>query len=172
MSLDNHFEAYKLFIESADRVDIRRDLTTRSFGLPCILISIAIFTGYGQFDILLLKILSLLVLLIGFYWFATISALSAKLKAKHHIIICIEQKLKISYMQQEEKLWKREYRFLGLSLGKILKIGPLIFIIGAVVGVFYLFLMPYEIKSSAELRFNSSNNERFSSLVNPFDDSQ
>ena len=118
---------YELNAQSADKLDERRDATTRAHGGLCIVVATAAVGAFGSFPSVS-AILWAFLFVIALGWLATLNALTAKLSAKHELLIKMEahQDETCRFLTQEREEWES---LKSLPLQKALARAPIAFIV-------------------------------------------
>lgn len=105
--MDKLLAIYQLNVQSADRIDERRDTTTRLHGGMCIfLTSVAV----GTFEALpwVSFVLWLFLCTVAYGWLATLDSLKAKLRAKNELLTKMEsdQDVPFPFLTKERRKWE------------------------------------------------------------------
>lgn len=106
--MDDNLAIYQLNAQSADRLDERRDATTRSYGGICVAVAAAAI-GTFQSNPVLSAFLWVLLVIIALSWLATIAALTAKITAKNSLLTEMERdgKVPARFLIRERECWER-----------------------------------------------------------------
>ncbi len=106
--MNDQLAIYQLNVQSADKLDERRDATTRAHGGICIVVTTAAVSILGH-SIHISAVLWGLLLIVAFGWLATLDSLTAKLTAKNRKLAEMERKQHVPtmFLRQERKEWKR-----------------------------------------------------------------
>ena len=109
---DREFQIYQLQVQSADKIDERRDMTTRLYGTLCVAIMAASVTigfihGFSWASAILFTTVSIVT--IG--WKYSLKSLSAKLSAKNQLLLRMEKELDLDtrFLNEEQRIWKSYY---------------------------------------------------------------
>lgn len=144
VTMDNLLTIYQLNAQSADRIDERRDTTTRLYGGMCIFLSAA---AMGTFENVPLVSVMLWVLLsvVAIGWLAMLDSLKAKLQAKNELLTKMEsdQEIPFQFLTNERRIWET---FQTKPLQFALKHAPtsfLVFGLGGMVGTLVLLLVSF-----------------------------
>ena len=139
----NNIEIYKVHVQSADKIDERRDITVRTYGGICgviAAIAASMIFEYPTVSVLLW----LFLLIVAFIWKETLSSLTSKLIAKAKILREMEKQNLVSYpfLIKERTEWEAT----GVKpLQIISKNAPKIFMwfggIGMFISLFVLFCL-------------------------------
>ncbi len=94
MSDTRDFQIYQLQVQSADKIDERRDMTTRLYGTLCVAIMAASITigfihGFSWASAVLFATVSI----VSIGWNYSLKSLRAKLKAKNELLLRMENEL-------------------------------------------------------------------------------
>lgn len=105
--MDNDLVIYQLNAQSADKLDERRDATTRSHGGMCVVVATGAAGTFGQFP-LVSAVLSLFLVIIALSWSATLDSLTAKLTAKSSLLANMEADGKVpgNFLLRERECWE------------------------------------------------------------------
>ena len=97
---------YQLHVQSADKLDERRDLSTRAYGGMSVVVTAAAAAGLDALPFLSV-ILWTLLCVVAVAWLATLDALTAKLKAKNLLLAQMEERgdVPITFLTQERQVW-------------------------------------------------------------------
>ena len=130
---DDKIEIYKVHVQSADRLDERRDVTVRTYGGVCGVI--AALSGSLILEHPVISIIMWVFLFtVALVWKETLSSLTSKLTAKANMLRVMEEQQLVSFQfliterAEWETLSKR-------PLQKVIKYAPNIFMLLAMVGV-------------------------------------
>ena len=106
--MNDNLAIYQLNAQSADKLDERRDATTRSYGGMCIAVATAA-TGTVQAYPVVSSVLWAFLVVIALSWLATIASVTAKLTAKNSLLIEMERNGKVpaGFLIQERERWER-----------------------------------------------------------------
>lgn len=124
--MNNDIAIYQLNVQSADRLDERRDATTRSHGGMCLVVATGVA---GTFDVLPVVsiVLSVALVTIALSWIGVLDSLTAKLIAKKSLLAKMEAEGKVpgNFLLRERESWEE----IGKQpLQAALKRAPFIFI--------------------------------------------
>ena len=137
---EDKIEIYKIHVQSADKIDERRDLTVRTYGGVCGVIT-AIAAGMNLEYPAVSLALWLFLLLVAFIWKQTLSSLTSKLLAKANILREMEEQQLVSFpfLIKERAEWETSGE---KPLQKVSKNAPNIFMgFGGVGGFISLFVL-------------------------------
>ncbi len=132
---------YQLNAQSADKLDERRDATTRAHGGLCIIVATVAVGALGSYPAIAAVLWAFLVV-IALGWLATLNSLTAKLTAKNKLLITMEEDglVPFKFLAEERVRWES----LGNQpLQRALKHAPAAFLVlgvGAFVGTLALIL--------------------------------
>ena len=105
--MDKDLSIYQLNVQSADKLDERRDGTTRAYGGMCVVVTTAAF---GSFEPLpfVSTVLWAFLIVVAFAWLATLKSLTAKLTAKTELLADMEKKQKVPtlFLTREREKWE------------------------------------------------------------------
>ncbi len=124
---------YQVHVQSADKLDERRDASVRAYGGLCVVLTTA---GAGVFDPfpLLAAVLWALLVVVAFAWVATLHSLTAKLASKNQLLIEMEasQEVPVAFLTREREHWETR----GMpALAKLLQRAPWAFLLLGVGGI-------------------------------------
>ena len=125
--MDEALSIYQLNVQSADKLDERRDAAGRAYGVMCIVLTTAAAGSFEEIP-LVSALLWALLAVVALAWRATLRSLNAKLTAKSQLLIEMEenQEVPISFLTRERKKWEELDKS---PLQKSLQHAPLAFII-------------------------------------------
>jgi len=105
--MDQRLAIYKLNVQSADKLDERRDTTTRAHG-GLAMVAATAAVGMLQELPLVSAVLFAFLIVIALGWRATLDSLTAKLAAKHELLTSMEgqQDFPFGFLTQERKSWQ------------------------------------------------------------------
>lgn len=131
--MDHQLAIYQLNVQSADKLDERRDATTRAYGGLCMVATTAAVGTLEDFP-LVSAVLSAFLIVIALGWRATLDSLTAKLAAKNELLTKMEgqQDRPFRFLTQERKAWQALER---QPLQKALKRAPHAFLILGTMGL-------------------------------------
>ena len=137
--MDDDLAIYQLNAQSADKLDERRDATTRSHGGMCVATATAA-TGTFQSYPVVSAVLWAFLVVIALSWLASIVSLTAKLTAKNTLLTEMERAGKVPsrFLIQEREIWER---FEGTPLKIVLRYAPAAFIVLGSGGFLTVFLV-------------------------------
>lgn len=137
--MDDYLAIYQLHVQSADRLDERRDATTRSHGSMCMIIASAAAGTFSLFPVVSVALCVFLVI-VAVSWRTTLQSLTAKLTAKHALLVEMENKDKVPgrFLIREREYWERSGK---QPLQKALDKAPIAFCCLGVIG--FLAIMTY-----------------------------
>ena len=100
-------EIYKAHVQSADKIDERRDITVRTYGAACVAITAMAFGLVIEYPTLALGLFMALIVL-GVLWVGLLGSLTAKLIAKSNLLRAIEQEgeVPLQFLTRERKEWE------------------------------------------------------------------
>ena len=110
--MDDKPAIYQLHVQSADKLDERRDASVRAYGGLCVVLTAAAAGTVGpQFQLLSAVLWGLLVV-VAFAWLTTLQSLTAKLTTKNRLLTEMEENHDIpgGFLTRERQHWE--------SLGK------------------------------------------------------
>lgn len=105
--MDDNLSIYQLNVQSADKLDERRDITTRSYGGMCVVITTAATGAIQPFPIVSVILWAILIV-VALAWMATLGSLTAKLSAKNLLLTHMEQNdlVPTRFLTDERRHWK------------------------------------------------------------------
>lgn len=125
--MDDKLVVYQLHVQSADKLDERRDASVRTYGGLCVVLTTA---GAGTFDPfpLLATVLWVLLVVVAFAWVATLHSLTAKLTAKNRLLTEMEDNgdVPTKFLTREREHWETRRR---PALAKVLQRAPWAFLL-------------------------------------------
>ena len=125
--MDDDLSIYHLNVQSADKLDERRDATVRSHGAMCIVLTTA---ATGSFEMLPIvsAVLWVLLAVVALAWLASLRSLTAKLSAKSQLLVEMErnQQVPTSFLVRERKKWEELHKS---RLHKSLQHAPIAFVV-------------------------------------------
>lgn len=131
--MDDKIIIYQLNAQSADKLDERRDMSTRAFGAMSVVVTAV---SIGTLDALpvLSIVLCVLLCVISVAWLATLNSLTAKLKAKNELLIQMESctDFPIAFLTQERRIWESLRK---ARLDKVLRFAPCAFLLFGIGGL-------------------------------------
>ncbi|MDE0373990.1 MAG: hypothetical protein OXI73_15805 [Rhodospirillales bacterium] len=131
--MDHQLSIYQINVQSADKLDERRDATTRAYGGLSVVAATAAVSMLQDFP-LVSAVLFAFLIAIALSWRATIDSLTAKLAAKNELLTKMEgpQDCPFRFLTQERKAWQALER---QPLQKALKRAPHAFLILGTMGL-------------------------------------
>ena len=140
---DDKIEIYKVHVQSADKLDERRDVTVRTYGGVCGVI-VALSASLILEHPVISTIMWVFLFVVALIWKETLSSLTSKLTAKANMLRVMEEQQLVSF----QFLIKERAEWEALSkrpLQKVIKYAPNIFMllggVGAGVSLFILFCL-------------------------------
>ena len=131
--MNDKLTIYQLNVQSADKLDERRDVSTRAYGVMCVAVTAA---SAGTVDVLplLSAVLWALLCAVATAWLATLDSLTAKLTAKNRLLIEMEERcdVPLAFLTQERRSWE-DLR--ALPLAQALQYAPWAFLVLGVGGL-------------------------------------
>lgn len=131
--MNDKLAIYQLNVQSADKLDERRDLCTRAYGVVSVAVTAA---SAGTIDTLpfLSAVLWALLCGVAIAWLATLNSLTAKLTAKNRLLTEMEERcdVPVAFLTQERRSWE-DLR--ALPLAKALRSVPWAFLLLGVLGL-------------------------------------
>ena len=124
-------EIYKIHVQSADKLDERRDATIRIYGGMCVIVAATAMGTFADFK-LVSSGLSIILFLLARGWLLTVQSLNAKLNAKNCLLLELERGLTIQFLFEERKIWES---FGNRTHIESLEIGPHIFMFTGLLGL-------------------------------------
>ena len=105
--MSDELAIYQLNAQSADKLDERRDATTRAHGGLCIVVTTAAVGTLQDYPTIAAVLWGFLVV-IALGWLATLDSLTAKLTAKGTLLRCMEKDelVPLQFLTDERKKWK------------------------------------------------------------------
>lgn len=105
--MDDNLSIYQLNVQSADKLDERRDVTTRSYGGMCIVVTTAATAAIQPYPFVSLVLWAILIV-VALAWLATLGSLTAKLSAKNNLLTQMEQNdlVPTRFLTDERRHWK------------------------------------------------------------------
>lgn len=88
--MDENLSVYQLNVQSADKLDERRDAAVRAYGGICVAIATAA-TGLLKAFPVVSAVLWAFLVVVALAWLATLTSLTAKLSAKSDLLAEMEQ---------------------------------------------------------------------------------
>ena len=138
--MSDELAIYQLNAQSADKLDERRDATTRAHGGLCIVVATA---AIGTFDLYptVAAVLWFFLIVIALGWLATLKSLTAKLTAKNKLLTSMERDglVPFEFLTKERKKWES---LKSKPLQAALKYAPYAFLVlgaGAFLGALLAF---------------------------------
>ena len=131
--MDDKLTIYQLNAQSADKLDERRDISTRAFGAMSVAITAVAIGVLAELPLLSVT-LCVLLCVVAVAWLATLDSLTAKLKAKNQLLTQMEagSDFPIAFLTQERRVWDT---FRKTPLDKALRCAPWAFLALGVVGL-------------------------------------
>lgn len=133
--MDKDISIYLAHLQSADRLDERRDAAVRAYGVMCIVVTTAATGSFVELPVVSVILWALLIV-VALAWLATLGSLNAKLKAKNNLLIEMEQNAEwpTSYLTRERRKWET---FNKKPLQNALRYVPLAFMLVGTCGLLY-----------------------------------
>lgn len=137
--MSDQLAIYQLNAQSADRLDERRDATTRAHGGLCIVVATAAVGTLDPYPTVA-AVLWAFLMVIALGWLATLKSLTAKLTAKNELLTSMEEDGVVAF----EFLTKERRKWASLDtapLQRALKCAPIAFLVlgaGAFLGTLVL----------------------------------
>ena len=105
--MEDDLAMYQLNAQSADKLDERRDATTRSHGGMCVVVAVGAAGTFGTIP-LVSEVLCLFLVIIALSWNATLDSLTAKLTAKSSLLAKMEAEGKVpgNFLIRERECWE------------------------------------------------------------------
>lgn len=105
--MNDNLSIYQLNAQSADKLDERRDITTRSYGGMCVVITTVATGAIQPFPIVSVLLWAILIV-VALAWLATLGSLAAKLSAKNNLLTQMEQSdlVPTRFLTDEGNHWK------------------------------------------------------------------
>ena len=96
-----------LHVQSADKLDGRRDASVLAYGGMCVVLTTAAVAAFEPFP-LPSAVLWALLAVVAFAWLATLHSLTAKLKAKNRVLTEMEdrQEVPTAFLIRERQHWE------------------------------------------------------------------
>lgn len=137
--MDDKLTIYQLNVQSADKLDERRDMSTRAFGAMSVVVTAVAVGALAELPLLSLA-LCVLLCVVALAWLATIDSLTAKLTAKNQILTQMEAHcdFPFAFLTQERRVWETLRK---APLEKALRCAPWAFLLLGIVGL--LGIPPY-----------------------------
>ena len=137
--MSDHLSIYQLNAQSADKLDERRDATTRTHGGLCIVVATAAVGALDPYPTVA-AVLSAFLIVIALGWLGTLKSLTAKLTAKNKLLTSMEEDwlVPFKFLTKERKKWES---LESKPLQRALKCAPIAFLVlgaGALLGTFAL----------------------------------
>ena len=106
--MDDHLAIYQLNAQSADKLDERRDSTTRSYGGMCVAVA-TLATGTFQDYPAVSAVLWAFLVVIALSWLSTVASLTTKLSTKNALLTEMERdgKVPARFLIRERERWDR-----------------------------------------------------------------
>ncbi|MDE0106918.1 MAG: hypothetical protein OXN96_03870 [Bryobacterales bacterium] len=106
--MDDDLSVYQLNVQSADKLDERRDAAARSHGVMCIVLTTAATGSFEMFPIVS-AVLWVFLAVVALAWFASLRSLTAKLSAKCQLLMEMEknQEVPTSFLVRERQQWEK-----------------------------------------------------------------
>ena len=138
--MSDQLAIYQLNAQSADKLDERRDATTRAHGGLCIVVATAAVGAWWQHYPAISAVLWLFLVVVALGWLATLDSLTAKLTAKSKLLTRMEEDglVPLQFLTEERKQWKS---LKNKPLQRALKCAPIAFLVlgaGAFLGALAL----------------------------------
>ena len=98
---------YQLHVQSADKLDQRRDASVLAYGGMCVVLTPAAVAAFERLPLLSAALWALL-FVVAFAWLATVHSLTAKLTAKNSVLTEMEenQDVPIAFLTRERQHWE------------------------------------------------------------------
>ena len=124
MSDDEGLQIYQAHVQSVDRIDERRDFTTRSYGILCAAILSSASIGVINNLLMVSFILFCTLSIVSIAWQLTLESLTAKLIAKSDELKHVENEygFRVRFLTEERERWER---LRSDSESRIIKLKPL-----------------------------------------------
>jgi len=105
--VDEKIAIYQLNLQSADKLDERRDATIRAYGGICVVLTTAAFGKLERLPSLSVVLWALLVV-VALAWLSTLRSLTAKLTAKNLMLVEMEDDKEVptAFLTRERKHWE------------------------------------------------------------------
>ena len=105
--MNDKLAIYQLHVQSADKLDARRDASVLAYGGMCVVLTPAAVAAFERFPLLSAVLWALLVV-VAFAWLATLHSLTAKLTAKNRVLTEMEdnQDVPIAFLTREREHWE------------------------------------------------------------------
>ena len=137
--MSDQLAIYQLNAQSADKLDERRDATTRAHGGLCIVVTTAAVGTLDPYPTVAAVLWAFLIV-IALGWLATLNSLTAKLSAKNKLLTGMEEDglIPFEFLTEERKKWES---LDTKPLQRALKCAPIAFVVlgaGALLGTLAL----------------------------------
>ena len=105
--MNDKLAIYQLHVQSADKLDERRDASVLAYGGMCVLLTTAAVAAFERFPLPSAVLWALLVV-VAFAWLATLHSLTAKLTAKNRVLTEMEdaQEVPTAFLTRERQHWE------------------------------------------------------------------
>ncbi len=125
--MSDQLAIYQLNAQSADKLDERRDATTRAHGGLCIIVATAAVGTLDPYPTVAAVLWAFLVV-VALGWLATLQSLTAKLEAKNRLLICMEEDglVPFEFLTKERNKWES---LESKPLQAVLKCAPFAFLV-------------------------------------------
>ena len=125
--MDDKLAIYQLHVQSADKLDERRDASVRAYGGMCVVLTTAAAGTFDRFPLLSAVLWALLVVA-ALAWIATLHSLTAKLTTKNRLLTEMEANHDIptAFLTRERQHWETLGR---PALAKVLQRAPWAFLL-------------------------------------------
>ena len=125
--MSDQFAIYQLNAQSADKLDERRDATTRAHGGLCIVVATAAVGTFQDYPTIA-AVLSGFLVVIALGWLATLNSLTAKLTAKNKLLTRMEKDglVPLQFLTEEREKWES---LKSKPLQRALKYAPIAFLV-------------------------------------------
>ena len=140
MSDDNHllFETYKLHTELAERAaSLRESLNQPYAGMVASIVAASALLYRFAPNSEAVWLLPILGMLISFSWILSLSSVTARLSAKHKVLVILEAQLPFNFLEREENEFDSSYRLRRRKYTSLLM--PVAFLFVCVAWMLFLF---------------------------------
>jgi len=105
--MDDDLSIYQLNVQSADKLDERRDAVVRSHGIMCIVLTTAATSSFETLPIVS-ALLWVFLVVVALAWLDSLRSLTAKLAAKRQVLTEMEKNKDVptSFLVRERKKWE------------------------------------------------------------------
>lgn len=125
--MDDDLSIYQLNVQSADKLDERRDAVVRSHGVMCIVLATAATSSFETLPVVS-AVLWVFLVVVALAWLDSLRSLTAKLAAKSQVLTEMEmnEDVPTSFLVRERKKWEKLDRS---PLHKVLQRVPIAFVV-------------------------------------------